>query len=578
MACNERINHAAHNAPQTPAAPLEVAKLSSLVAMKTTRRELFRQAAGASAVALHASAVSALTQNQGRVIAPGPFQPDWESLKQYRTPDWFRDAKFGMWAHWSAQCVPEAGDWYARNMYIQGSKQYQHHLDHYGHPSQTGFMDIDHLWKAERWQPEALIDLYVKAGAKYFMALAVHHDNFDCWASSHHAWNSTRVGPMKDIVGAWAKIVRDRGLRFAVSNHSSHAWHWFQTAYGYDAVGPLANVRYDAYRLHKEDGKGKWWEGLDPQELYTGPNMVIPDGLNTIKEQNDWHNAHDRKWIEEPPPDNPEFVRTWFLRCQELMDRYQPDLVYFDDTELPLGQAGLDIAAHYYNSNLKRNGKLECVLTTKNLKPEHLGATVFDIERGRANKILDLPWQTDTCIGNWHYDRALFEQHRYKTPRTVVQMLVDIVSKNGNLMLNIPVRGDGTIDEDEQKFISDFTSWMSVNSEAIYGTRPFQVFGEGPPDVASAAAFNEKNARPYDARDIRFVVKGNTLYATALGWPEDGKLLIKTLAEGNYSKPVHQIELLGAKGPLQFTRDQNGLSISLPPEKPNDYAYTFKIV
>lgn len=513
-----------------------------------------------------------------RTIAPGHFQPTWDSLKQYRAPEWFRDAKFGMWAHWSAQCVPEAGDWYARNMYMQGSRQYKHHLDHYGHPTQTGFMEIDHIWKAEHWQPEELIDLYVKAGAKYFMALAVHHDNFDCWASSHHAWNSTRIGPQKDIVGTWAKMARSRGLRFAVSNHSSHAWHWFQTAYGYDAEGPLANVRYDAYKLHKEDGKGKWWDGLDPQQLYTGPNIVIPDGINSIQQQNEWHKAHDGKWHEEPPPNNPEFVSTWYLRCKDLIDRYQPDLLYFDDTELPLGQAGLDIAAHYYNSSISRNGKLDCVLTTKNPQPEHLGATVLDIERGRANRILDLPWQTDTCIGDWHYDRAIFEQHRYKTARTVVHMLVDIVSKNGNLMLNIPVRGDGTIDEDERKFISDFTTWMAVNSEGIYGTRPFQVFGEGPPDIESSSNFNESKARPYDARDIRFTTKGEVLYATALGWPQDGKLVIRSLAESAYPKPVQRIELLGVNGPLHFTRDTAGLIITLPPEKQNEYAYTFKIV
>jgi alpha-L-fucosidase len=221
---------------------------------------------------------------------------------------------------------------------------------------------------------------------------------------------------------------------------------------------------------------------------------------------------------------------------------------------------------------------LECVLTTKNPRPEHVGATLLDIERGRANKILDRPWQTDTCIGDWHYDRAIFEQHRYKTARTVVHMLVDIVSKNGNLMLNIPVRGDGSIDEDEQKFIRDFTSWMSVNSEAIYGTRPFEVFGEGPPDVESSANFNESKARAYTARDIRFVTSGNVLYATALGWPENGKLLVETLAEGKYKKPIERIELLGAKGPLQFSRDQNGLSITLPPEKPNEYAYCFKMI
>ena len=197
-------------------------------------------------------------------IAPGPFKPTWESLTACTTPDWFRDAKFGIWNHWTAQCVPEQGDWYARNMYIQGIRQYNHHLKTYGHPSKFGFMEIDNLWKAENWKPEELMNLYVAAGAKYFTAAANHHDNFDMYNSRFHNWNSVKIGPKKDIVGIWAKLAKDRGLRFAVTNHSSHAWHWLQVAYDYDPEGPLAGVRYDAYNLTKADGKGKWWEGFDP--------------------------------------------------------------------------------------------------------------------------------------------------------------------------------------------------------------------------------------------------------------------------------------------------------------------------
>ena len=173
--------------------------------------------------------------NSERAIDRGPFQPNWDSLKQYTTPDWFRDAKFGIWAHWSAQCVPEQGDWYARQMYRQGQPQNDYHVAHYGHPSKVGFMQIDHLWKAEAWDPDELMQLYVKAGAKYFVSLANHHDNFDCFDSAHQPWNSLRVGPKKDIVGTWAKVARKHGLRFGISSHASHAWRWFQTAYGYDA-------------------------------------------------------------------------------------------------------------------------------------------------------------------------------------------------------------------------------------------------------------------------------------------------------------------------------------------------------
>ena len=341
------------------------------------------------------------------------FQPTWESLERnYRCPDWFRDAKFGIWAHWSAQCVPEQGDWYARNMYIQGTPQYDHHLKTYGHPSKSGFMEIDHLWKAEHWDPEKLMNLYKRAGAKYFVALANHHDNFDCYNSKYHAWNSVNVGPKKDIVGIWAKVARENGLRFGVSNHSAHAWHWFQTAYGYDGEGAEAGVRYDAAMLTKTDGKGKWWEGLDPQDLYTGPNMKIPDGLKSIKAVNDWHEKNDRVWTEEPPANNPAFVENWFLRCQDLMDTYHPDLVYFDDYGLPLGQAGLDVTADYYNASLQWNkNNLEAVVTAKQLSPEQSKGVVQDYERGFCDTIQAEPWQTCTCIGSWHYSREIAEKN-----------------------------------------------------------------------------------------------------------------------------------------------------------------------
>jgi alpha-L-fucosidase len=514
-------------------------------------------------------------------IAPGPFKADWESLKQYKAPEWFRDAKFGIWAHWSAQCVPEQGDWYARQMYIQGTDQNKYHVEHYGHPSKFGFMEVDNLWKAENWDPEALMKLYVAAGAKYFVSLANHHDNFDNYDSAHHAWNSLRVGPGKDVIGTWAKAARKHGLRFGVSNHSAHSWHWLQTAYDYDPEGPLAGIRYDAYRLTKAEGKGTWWEGLDPQELYVGPNMVMPDGIGTIQAANAWHDQNDRRWTETPPPHNPAFARSWFLRCKDLVDKYKPDLIYFDNTELPLGQAGLDITAHYYNSNITdHGGKLEAVVNSKGLQPDHMGTMVLDIERGRADKILADPWQTDTCIGDWHYRRSLFENHSYKTAALVIHMLIDIVSKNGNLLLSIPVRGDGTIDADEHKFLEELAGWMPANGEAIFGTRPFSIYGEGQQDVKGTDNFNEKLSRPYTAEDIRFTTKGEILYAMALGWPDDGKLRIRTLARGNgaYPRDIGRIELLGHGQYLTFSREAGELQVILPEGRPNEFAYSLKII
>jgi alpha-L-fucosidase len=549
--------------------------------MRISRRTLLKQGAIAAA-AQHARGLIATPFSnlaEGRTIASGPFQPEWGSLKRYKTPDWFRDAKFGIWAHWSAQCVPEAGDWYARQMYIQGHPQYDHHVKHYGHPSKTGFMEIDNLWKAEAWNPHELMQLYVNAGAKYFMSLANHHDNFDCYDSRFHAWNSTRIGPMRDIVGTWANLAREHGLRFGVSNHSAHSWHWFQTAYDYDPEGPSAGVRYDAFQLTKEDGKGKWWESLDPQGLYNGKSLVMPDGINSIGSANQWHEANDRIWNEHSPANNPAFVEKWFLRCKDLLDKYNPDMLYFDNYGLPLGQTGLDITAHFYNSNIHRNGSLEAVVFAKNLTPEHLGAAVLDIERGRADKILQDPWQTDTCIGDWHYDRAIYDRHGYKTAHLVVQQLIDIVSKNGNLLLNIPLRGSGAIDEDEHEFLVNLASWMQVNGEAIYGTRPFFVYGEGIPDVRSSSDFNESKARPFTSEDVRFTTKGEVLYAFVLSWPNSESFTIKSLTRGRpeYPRPVRLIELLGHDEPLEFTQNADGLTIRLPHTKPNPYAYAFRI-
>jgi alpha-L-fucosidase len=523
--------------------------------MTSLSRRTFLGAAAAVAALPHANA------------APAPFQPTWASLvENYRTPDWFRDAKFGIWAHWSAQCVPEMGDWYARNMYRQGNWQYEHHLKTYGHPTKVGFMEMQNRWKVDAWEPEALMDLYAKAGAKYFVALANHHDNFDAYDSKYHAWNSVRVGPKRDIVGTWAKVARAKGLRFGVSNHSAHAWHWLQTAYGYDPEGPLAGQRYDAYRLTKADGKGTWWEGLDPQELYTGRNMVMPDGITTIRTANEWHDGNTGAWDEKPPAANPAFTRQWFLRARDLIDSYRPDLVYFDDTGLPLGQAGLDITAHYYNASMAwHGGKLEAVVNGKILPPERRAGLVEDVERGQRDGIEPLPWQTCTCIGDWHYNRGIFDNHGYKSARSVIHRLADIVSKNGNLLLSIPVRGNGAIDADERKFLAEMADWMGRNGEAIHGTRPWRSFGEGPTRVGSGG-FSEDKAQSFTAEDIRFTTKDGALYAIALGWPSSGVLRIAALAQDSALAPgaIERVEALGSTEPLVFTRSRKGLEVKLP--------------
>ena len=551
------------------------AALGGLAAVAASQRlRALMPQAGAAALSTKQVATSA-----ERNLARGPFEPTWDSLKQYRTPDWFRDAKFGMWAHWTAQCVPEQGDWYARYMYIQGTKQNLYHVAHYGHPSKVGFKDIDHMWKAQNWQPEYLMDLYVKGGAKYFMALANHHDNLDCYESTYNNWNSVKVGPGKDLVGTWAKIARGKGLRFGASNHSSHAWHWLQPAFGYDPEGPMAGVKYDGW-AERGQGQGQWWDEFDPQELYVGPSIVLPDGMKTMKEAQEWHKTNDGHWFETPPPKYPGFTNHWFLRTQELTKKYDLDFLYFDDTELPFGQTGLDVVADFYNRNIeRRSGKLEACVFGKGFTKEHLGAAVLDIERGRSNEILPQPWQTDTCIGDWHYNIAVYEQHRYKSAKTVIQLLADIVSKNGNLMLNIPLKGDGTIDSDELKVLNQLSTWFPANGEAIYGTRPFKISGEGPPDVVTTGNFNEGKGRAYTSEDVRFTVKEGRLYAIVMVAPESGKVRLKTLAKGSTLFPgeVAKVELLGAAGGLKVDRQDDGMEVTLPGRVPNELPIALRI-
>lgn len=528
-----------------------------------SRRQML--AAGAAAATAPAAKTAAAPQRTG------PVTPDWPSLAaHHRAPDWFRDAKLGLWSHWGPQCVPELGDWYGRQMYIQGNPFYEHHLKTYGHPSKFGFMELIGRWRADKWDPEALTDRFKAAGAKYIVSMANHHDNLDMFQSSHHPWNTLRVGPGKDIVGTWEKAVRAAGLKFGVSNHSSHAWHWWQTAYGYDAEGPLAGTRYDAYRLRQSDGAGKWWEGLDPQALYTGPSMVIPDGIRSIAEMTAWHDANDGQWLETIPKNNPGFAPNWLARQKELVERYDPDLVYMDNYALPLEQHGLEAAAHYYNQSIARRGKVDVVLTAKKLTTDQRKALTDDVERGFVEGIREEPWQTCTCIGSWHYDRPLYLRQGYKTAEQVIQRLMDVVSRNGNLLLSIPQRGDGSIDDEEEKILANMARWVTRNSEAVFATRPWSRYGEGPTQAVEGMQ-NEEKASAFTAKDIRYTKAGQTLYASFLKWPETPTTL--TALKG---LNIQQATLLG-KGALPFQNTPNGLEITLPPPREGEFVPVLKI-
>lgn len=494
-------------------------------------------------------------------LASGPVQPNWPSLvNAYRYPDWFRDAKLGLWSHWGPQSVPEQGDWYGRFLYMQGHPMYEHHLATYGHPSKTGMMDIQNRWTADRWDPDALIERYKKAGAKYFMSLACHHDNLDCYDSRYHAWNSLRVGPKRDIVGTWEKAARKAGLKFGVSNHAAHAWHWYQTGYAYDPTGPLKGVRYDASTLRKADGAGKWWDGLDPQQLYTGAHMAAPDGIDSIAAMNDWHEKNDGQWMEHGPKDAPGYAAKWLLRQTDLIDKYKPDMVYFDDYELPFGPIGLQSLADYYNRSIQWHGKIDVVLTAKQLKPHQRFGLVQDVERGYTNHIWDEPWQTDTCLGDWFYNVARLRDKSYKSAPEVIQRLADVVSKNGNLLLSVPQPGDGSIDSEVEHILDGMTDWVAINGEAIFGSRPWRRYGEGPTILPTG--MQNETVKPFTPRDIRFTTNGGALYAVFLGWPE-GAATVGSLARTVNGGVVERVTLLGGSV-IAHRQDAKGLHVTMP--------------
>ena len=435
----------------------------------------------------------------------GEFEPTWESLQNYKVPEWFRNAKFGIWAHWGPQCVEGSGDWMARSLYLEGSREYKHHVEHYGHPSEVGFKDILPLFKAEKWDPDKLVSFYKKIGAQYFFALGNHHDNYDLWDSQYQEWNSVNIGPKKDILAGWAEAAKKNGLPFGISFHADHAWSWYEPAQRYDRHGEKAGVPYDGC-LTKEDGKGKWWEGYDPQKLYAQNHPLSAgswaDGM--IHRQWAWGNG-----VCIPTQ---EYVTNFYDRTVDAINRYNPDLIYFDVTGVPfypISDAGLKIAAHFYNHNMvARKGDFSAVMFGKILTDEQRKALVWDVERGSPNSIYEEPWQTCSCLGGWHYDTRLAENGWYKSASDVVKLLVDVVSKNGNLLLSVPLRADGTFDEKEEAILNEFGDWMSVNKEAIYDTRPWKVFGEGPianADIKiNAQGFNEGAYTKATASEIRF--------------------------------------------------------------------------
>ncbi len=473
------------------------------------------------------------------------FEASFKSLREYRCPDWFRDVKFGIWSHWGPQSVPMCGDWYARNMYIQGTGQYNYHVRHYGHPSVFGYKDICRLWKAENFDPEELMDLYYQAGARYFVAQAVHHDHFFNYESKLNRFNSVQVGPMKDICGLWKAAADKRNMPFGLTEHLGASFSWWYVNKQCDSYGPYAGVPYD---------------GNDPKyrDFYHDNYEHIPK---------DGKPGEMAPWL----TPNKKFQEYWLAVMKELIDQYHPDLLY-SDSGLPFEreagyQPGLDAVSYLYNDSIRLHGENRAVYTQKNRSPEIYQVGVLDIEKSQLPGIAQAPWQTDTCIGNWFYDAT----QTFKKPGHIIEMLVDIISKNGTMLLNILQRPDGTIDDETRYLLGELAGWFKVCSEGVYGTRPWRSFGEGDTRVL-IQGFTE-NKTDWNSSDYRFVQKDGNLYAFLMAVPESKVSVIKSLTP---DEKVKSAELLGA-GKVPFAQSFGVLTVQLPEKMPTKYTNCLKL-
>ena len=470
----------------------------------------------------------------------GPYRADWESLQKFEAPEWYKDAKFGIFIHWGVYSVPAFGsEWYPRMMYVEGSPEYRHHIETYGKQDKFGYKDLIPMFKGEHFDPAAWAELFKKAGAKYVVPVAEHHDGFAMYDSGLSDWTVAKMGPRRDTTGELVKAVRAAGLHFGVSSH---------------------RVEHN---------------------FFLGPGRAITSDVNDPQYAMLYGPAHN--WLMNPwgTPLNNDFTyvssawaNDWLARSAELVEKYHPDIVYFDWW---IGQASIRanlarFAAFYYNSSLKYGDHVGVINYKDYAMQEHSG--VLDLERGQLGDIRPLYWQTDTSVSNksWGY----IENDTFKSPQFVVDQLIDIVSKNGNLLLNIGPRSDGMIPEQVQQVLLDVGAWLNVNGEAIYGTRPWRTYGEGPTKV-TAGSFHDTDVANFKPEDFRFTAKGDALYIIGLAWPASGEAVVRSLATIVGSKPVASVDLLGGDPSLHFEQRGDGLHVHLPAQPPAKYAYVLRV-
>ncbi len=463
------------------------------------------------------AAATALAQSKSE-----PYQPDWESLKAHRDPAWFRDSKLGIYTHWgpvtyATEDAPSDMEWYGRQMYMEKHAAFKYHQQRFGDQRKVGYKDVIPKFTAPKFNAEDWADLFARAGAKFAGPVAIHHDNFAMWDSKVTRWNSVALGPRRDITGELERAIRKRGMKFVTTFHHGFAWQYFEPGYAFDA----ADVRNS--------------------DLYAEPH-------------------------EKGTPPSERFQKLWLAMVNEVLAKYRPDLTWFDFELFKVITPEYQrlMFAHTYNWAARERREIGVAHKFREI---HKYTGILDFERGREDKATDYPWLTDTSLGPWFHHNVL----KYRTTNDLIDVFVDIVAKNGCLLLNVGPHADGTIPTKAREMLLQLGAWLKINGEAIYSSRPWQVFGEGP-TRNTGGGFSEKKDQPHTAEDIRFTTHDGALYAIAMDWPASGKLLVRSIA-GKASG----VTLLGHQGALKYTHGEAGLEIELPTRKPCDYAFTFKI-
>ena len=478
-----------------------------------------------------------------RVDALGPYRADWGALSQWEVPQWFKDAKFGIFVHWGVYSVPAFGnEWYPRMMYRSGTPENKHQLATYGPLTNIGYKDFIRLFRAEHYDPQAWARLFKLSGARYVVPVFEHHDGFQMYDSDLSEWTAVKMGPKRDLIGDLAKAVRAEGLRLGASSHRvEHDWF------------------FDGGRKLPSDVNDSRYASL-----YGPAQAQIQD--DSKSGGNDL--AQDWTYV------SPAFGEDWLARSAEIVQKYQPDFIFFDWW---IGQPSIRpylarFAAYYYNESQK-SGQVGIISYKYVDMQKHSG--LLDIERGQLPEIRPEYWQTDTSVSNqsWGY----IEHDTFKTPEFIIHQLADVVSKNGNLLMNIGPRADGTIPDEVQDVLRAVGSWLDINGEAIYGTRPWKVYGEGPTKAAEGS-FHDADTKPYTASDFRFTTKEHSLYAIEMGWPTQHELVIHSINSSLLgTQHILDVMLLGSKTPIVYEQKPDGLHIHTPAKVKEEASYVYRI-